>query len=311
MLFSGAIPEDDIMTAVMDLRDTETERTLLGLFASLTGNFMFSSSDAIVKTLSTRYSVFQIIVLQASFALVPLAVMMFRDGGLRDLRVRHPRLVLLRAITAGTGTIFGFFAFSQMPLAETYSIFFCTPILVTILSIPILGERVGLHRWGAVLLGLIGVLVMVRPGFVTLHIGHAAALVAATIGAATVLLMRRIARDEQRSVMVLAVVLGLITVSLPGMIMTFRPPSPQDLAFFAACGLLMGSGQFLVVRSLSLAPASVVAPMQYSQMLWALAYGFILFGTDIDPPVVIGAMIVIASGLFIMHRERRRRVRTD
>ncbi|SHF30981.1 Permease of the drug/metabolite transporter (DMT) superfamily [Kaistia soli DSM 19436] len=294
------------MTAVLEIGNNDAERTLFGLAAAVTGNFMFASSDAIVKVLSSHYSVFQLVVTQASFALIPLAIMLLREGGLRDIRVRHPRLVMLRGLLAGTGTIFGFFSFSQLPLAETYSIFFCTPILVTVLSIPILGERVGLHRWGAVIVGLIGIVVMVRPGFETLHLGHAAALVAAVIGAFTVLVMRRIARDEHHAVMVLAVVTGLIAVSLPGMILTFRTPTLHDMALFACGGLLMGSGQFLIVRSLSLAPASVVAPMQYTMMLWAISYGYLLFGTRIDPLVVLGALIVIASGLYIMNRERRR-----
>lgn len=295
------------MTVALNAHNDQAERILLGLSVSLVGNFMFASSDAIVKTLTDRYSVFQIVVMQASFALIPILIMLFRDGGFRDLRIRHPRFVFLRGLFAGTGTIFAFFSFSQLPLAETYSIFFCTPILVTVLSIPLLGERVGLHRWGAVIFGLLGIVIMVRPSFETLHIGHAAALVAAVVGAFTVLVMRRIARDEQHSVMVIAVVLGLITVSLPGMILTFRPPSLHDLALFACGGLLMGSGQFFVVRSLSLAPASVVAPMQYSMMLWAIGYGYVLFGTTIDPFVVVGAGVVIVSGIYIMNRERRRR----
>ncbi|MCX5496912.1 DMT family transporter [Kaistia dalseonensis] len=284
----------------------QAERILLGLSVSLVGNLMFATSDAIVKTLSGRYSVFQLVVTQAVFALVPLIIMVIRDGDWRQIRVQHPRLVFLRGLLAGTGTVFGFFAFSQLPLAETYSIFFCTPILVTILSIPILGERVGLHRWGAVILGLVGVIVMVRPGFATLHLGHAAALMASIIGAFTVLVMRRIAREERHAVMVMAVITGLIVVGLPGMIMTFRLPSPQDMLLFACGGLLMGSGQFFVVRSLSLAPASVIAPMQYSMMIWAIIYGLLLFGTAVDPFVVFGAMIVISSGLYIMHRERKR-----
>lgn len=295
------------MSAIAQVpRVDQAERVLLGLALSLCGNLMFATSDAIVKILSSDYSVFQLVVTQASFALIPLLVMTLRSGGLAQIRVLHPKLLLLRALLAGTGTIFGFFSFSQLPLAETYSIFFCTPILVTMLSIPILGERVGLHRWAAVIVGLLGVLVMVRPGFETLHIGHAAALMAAIIGAFTALVMRRLAREESHTVMVLAVICGLVGVSLPGMIMTFRLPTAHDMALFACGGLLMGSGQFFVVRALSMAPASVVAPMQYSMMLWAIVYGFILFGTVVDPWVVAGALIVIGSGLYIMHRERRR-----
>ena len=294
------------MTVVLPASNDQTERVVAGILMALSGNIMFATSDALVKLLTARYSVFQIIVTQALFALIPLTVMILRTTRFRALRIRHPRLVLLRALLAGSATVFGFYSFSQLPLAESYSIAFCTPLFVTLLSIPILGEKVGLHRWGAVLVGFVGILIMVRPGFETLNAGHAAALAGAFLGSFTVLVMRRIAREEQHAVMVLAVVTGLITVGLPGMIATFRLPTLPDMALFACTGLLMGSAQFFVAKSLSLAPASVIAPMQYSMILWAIIYGALLFGTHVDPIMVFGAMIVIASGVYIMHRERKR-----
>jgi len=187
------------MTAILPAANEQTERVVAGILIALSGNIMFATSDAIVKLLTARYSVFQIIVSQALFALVPLTVMVLRSDNFRNLRVHHPRLVLARAALAGTATVFGFYSFSQLPLAESYSIAFCTPLFVTLLSIPILGEKVGLHRWGAVLVGFIGILVMVRPGFATLHAGHAAALIGAGLGAFTVLVMRRIARHASRT----------------------------------------------------------------------------------------------------------------
>jgi len=294
------------MTAVLPASSDQTERVIAGILIAISGNILFASSDAMVKLLTARYSVFQIIATQALFALIPLTVMILRTGRFRSLRIRHPRLVALRAFLAGSATVFGFYSFSRLPLAESYSIAFCTPIFVTMLSIPILGERVGLHRWGAVLVGLIGILVMVRPGFETLNAGHAAALLGALLGSFTVLVMRKLARDEQHAVMVMAVVSGLIIIGVPGTILTFRMPSWPDMALFACTGLFMGSAQFCVAKSLSLAPASVIAPMQYSMILWAIVYGALLFGTRVDPVMIAGAAIVIASGLYIMHRERRR-----
>jgi drug/metabolite transporter (DMT)-like permease len=294
------------LTAIQPAIQEPSERVVAGILIAVVGNLMFATSDATVKLLTARYSVFEIIVGQALFALIPLTVMLLRKGSFRHLRVHNPRLVLLRAFLAGTATIFGFYSFSQLPLAESYSIAFCTPLFVTLLSIPILGERVGLHRWGAVIVGFIGILVMVRPGFETLHAGHAAALIAAVLGAFTVLVMRRIAREEAHAVMVLAVITGLIVVNLPGAILTFRMPTLPDMALFACTGLLMGSAQFFVAKSLSLAPASVIAPMQYSMIIWAIFYGALLFGTAVDPIMILGATIVIGSGVYIMHRERRR-----
>lgn len=287
------------------------ERVLGGAFLALIGNLIFSSSDAIVKLLTARYTVFEIIVFQASFALIPILVMTMRTGGLTRLRVNRPKLVVFRGLLGGIGTIFGFLSFSQLPLAETYSIAFCAPLLVTILSLPLLGERVGLHRWIAVGIGLAGILVMARPGFHQLHFGHFGAFLSAVTNACVIILMRRLARQEHHSVIVFAVIAGLIIVNLPGMLLTFRAPGLLDIAMFAATGILMGSAQFFIVKALSLAPAAVVAPMQYSQMIWALIYGALLFGSHVDPFVLAGAAIIIGSGLYIMRRERMRTVAAE
>lgn len=282
------------------------ERVLAGISLALAGNLAFASADAIVKLLSAHYSVFQLAFMQASFATIPLMVLVMKHGGPGRLRVRHPRLVLLRGLLAGFGGTCGVYAYSQLPLADSYAIAFSTPLIVTLLSIPILGEKVGVHRWGAVVVGLVGVLIMVRPGFAAVGPGHGAMFIAAVNGAFVVLLMRKIARLEQPAVMVTAAVGGQVLVNIPGMIWTFQMPALTDLGLAALGGLAMGSAQFLIVRGLSLAPASAVAPMQYSMMLWAVIYGAVLFATPVEPILLAGASIVIGSGLYIMHRERRR-----
>jgi len=300
------VPAPAAPPAAVPTAQTAPETALLGVLCSLLANLMFASSDALVKGLTATYSIFQIIPMQVAFACIPILVMLRRDGGIRRMRAAHPRLIVLRGLLAGIGTIFGFYAFSALPLAEVYAIAFCTPMVVTILSIPILGEQVRAHRWAAVVVGFLGILVMVRPGFATLTLGHLSALGSVFTGAGVVLIMRKISRDEQRAVLVTAVMLGLLATSLPVALFVFKPPAWFDLLRVGAAGLLMGSAQFLVVRALSLAPASTIAPMQYTMIVWALAYGSLFFGNQIDPFVVIGACIVIASSLYIMHRERVR-----
>lgn len=282
------------------------ETPLLGILCSLLANVMFASSDALVKGLTASYSIFQIIPMQVAFACIPILILLQRDGGFRRMRATHPRLIVLRGLLAGIGAIFGFYAFSVLPLADVYAIAFCTPMVVTILSIPILGEQVGLHRWAAVIVGFLGILVMVRPGFEALTLGHLSVLASVFTSAGVVLTMRRISRHEQRAVLVTAAMLGLLVTSLPIALFGFRLPDWFDLLRVGASGLLMGSAQFLVVRALSLAPAATIAPMQYTMMIWALIYGRVFFGNAIDPFVVLGAGIVISSSLYIMHRERRR-----
>jgi drug/metabolite transporter (DMT)-like permease len=277
---------------------------VLGLGFSALAYFLFASSDAIVKLLVQRYSVFQIIAFQVCFALVPLVGTMVATGGLRPPKRRNLPLLALRALLAGFGTALGVLSFSLLPMADVYAIAFCTPLIVTVLSIPLLGERVGIRRWSAVLVGFIGVLVMVRPGFTTLTSGHLAALATAFTGAGTVLIMRHLRGAESPAVMVSSVMIGLLAVSLPVLPFVFRMPTPSDLALSAASGLMMGCAQFCILRALSLASAATVAPMQYSMMVWAVIYGLVVFGQPVSPFVLAGAGIVVLSSLYTMNRER-------
>ena len=227
----------------------------VGILMALAANFLFTTSDAVVKTLTARYPVVQVITMQVGFAFIPLLAMSLRDGTFTHLRIVHPVLVGLRGLLAGFGTLCGFFAFSRLPLADVYSIAFCAPIVVTIASIPILGERVGPYRVAAVMAGFCGILIMVQPGVVPLSLGHAAAFGNVFVGAATVLIMRRIGREEQRGVMVAAVLIGLLLVSLPGTLIVGRRPAPGDIALAAVSGLIMGCAQFLVLEALRRAPS--------------------------------------------------------
>jgi drug/metabolite transporter (DMT)-like permease len=278
----------------------------LGVAIAVVGNFMFTTSDAIVKTLSARYSIFQIIAMQVAFACIPLFIMLRREGTLAHLRVRHPVLVFLRGFMAGLGTLLGFYAFSVLPLADVYSIAFCAPLVVTLASIPILGEQVGIRRFAAVFVGFLGVLVMVQPGYVELSLGHLAAFGSVFTSATVLLIVRRIGREEDRGVMVSAVMLGLLAASVPPLVFVGQVPLWRDVGLVACSGLIMGSAQFVNLEALRRAPIASVAPMQYTMLIWALIYGTVIFGDPVRTNVLLGAAIVIACSLYIMHRERVR-----
>lgn len=287
------------------------QQPLRGVLFALLAFFLFASNDAITKSLTARLPVVQIIAMQIAFAAVPLLLLLHRQGGWLALRPKRPGLVAMRGLLAGIGSLCGTFAFSQLALAEVYAIAFCVPLLVTILSVPVLGERVGVHRWSAVLMGFLGVLVMVRPGVVPLAAGHAAAVGAACCGAGVTLILRRIAGEEHGPALVLAVVLGLLVVSAPATLFVARAPTLAEVGLLAVSGLLIGSAQFVMLEAFRRATAATVAPMQYTMMVWALLYGAVLFGDGAEPTVLTGATIVIASSLYIMHRERRRGLRPD
>ena len=264
---------------------------------------LFSLMDALVKWLSASYPVPQILVCNALFALVPVGVLVARRGGLYQLRTRRLGLHLLRGLLGTTGGFLAFYAFSRLPLADAYAIIFATPLLITALSVPILGEAVGWRRWSAVLVGFLGVLVMLRPGMAPIGVGSVAALGAACASACAILLVRRLSVTETTTS--IAFYSNLTAVTLIAILFspTFIAPSLGDLALMAASGLIGGTALLVLIAGYRRSPAALVAPFQYTQMLWAIALGALIWGDVPEPAMLVGASIVAASGLFILYRE--------
>ena len=264
---------------------------------------LFSLMDATVKWLSASYPVAQILVCNALFALLPVGVMAVRRGGLPQLRTRRLGLHLLRGLLGTTAALLAFYAFSRLPLADAYAIIFATPLLITALSVPILAEAVGWRRWSAVMVGFIGVLIMLRPGMAPIGPGSLAALGAACASACAVLLVRKLSVTETTAS--IAFYSNVTAVLLAGVLFapTFVLPRPSDLALMATSGLLGGTALMVLIAAYRRSPAALVAPFQYSQMLWAILLGGLVWGDLPEPVTLLGASIVAASGLFILYRE--------
>ena len=274
-----------------------------GILLALLAFGAFATHDALIKVLGTEYTVFQIIFFSVLFSFIPMTMALTADTTVANLRPRHPWLVAIRTVTMITAMIAAFIAFTRLPLAQTYALLFATPLLITALSIPFLGERVGVRRWIAVVVGLIGVVIVLRPGAVPLDLGHVAALVASLAAAVSSIMVRRAGPEERSAVLILYPMLAnilLMAVILPWV---YVPMPFLDLALVATVGLLATTGQFLIVAAYKTAPAARVAPMQYSQILWAVPFGAILFGDVPDIWVGVGSVVIIASGLFIVWRE--------
>ncbi len=211
----------------------------------------------------------------------------------------------LRAAAVTLTSVSAFYAFTVLPLAQTYAIIFATPLLITVLSIPVLGEVVHLRRWLAVVAGLAGVLVVLRPGVTDLGSGHLAALGTAVGGAVNSIIIRKVGHEERTGVLLLYPLAA--TFLLMGAVLPFcyRPMPVVDFGGFA---LIAGLG-FVATLSLIVAyrkgEAVVIAPMQYSQILWATVFGAAFFDELPDQYTIVGGTIIIASGLYILFRESR------
>ncbi|WP_171211616.1 DMT family transporter [Ruegeria sp. HKCCA5426] len=279
--------------------------TLKGLGYAFAGFAVFASHDALIKVLGGTYSVMQIIFFATLFSFVPMAVTILTDRATGNFLPHHPWLVLLRSALMVTGMSCAFYAFSVLPLAEVYSLLFSFPLIVTVLSIPILGEVVRAQRWAAVGVGLIGVLIVLRPGATDITIGHLAALTAAFCSAFASVLVRKIGNEERSAVLILYPMLLAILVMSLAQPAVYLPPSLLHLAMMALVGVFSVIAQHLIILAYRAAPAGVVAPSQYSQIIWATLFGMAFFGERPDGWVAVGASIIIASGVFVVWRESR------
>ena len=279
------------------------QSNLIGAMLSLAAFGVYATHDVFIKFLGSSYSPFQLIFFSGllGFPLVTLAMMRDRTDG--NLIPKHPVWTAIRTTTAVLNAVTGFYAFSVLPLAQCYAIFFAMPILITLMAIPLLGERVGLHRGVAIVVGLIGVVVVLRPGHADLGLGHLSALAAAVLGAATSVIVRKVGHSERAVVLMLYPMMASFVVMGLALPFVYVPVPPQHFAMMAGIAALGLLGGVLIIAAYRRAPAIIVAPMQYSQIIWAIIFGHFLFGEDIDLYTAIGTAIIIASGVYIVLRE--------
>ena len=196
-------------------------------------------------------------------------------------------------------------AFSVLPLAQVYTILFAAPLLITVLAIPVLGETVRIRRWAAVIVGLIGVLVVLRPGSTELSLGHLAALMAAVGGSIASIIVRKIGSEERPVVMLLYPMALNFVVMAAALPFVYEPMPIDHLGLLGVIAVFGWIASRMIISAYQAGEAAIIAPMQYSQIIWASFFGFVFFGEMIDLNTAVGASIIIASGLYIVLRESR------
>ena len=279
---------------------------LRGALLALTAFGLYATHDVFVKSLGATYSPFQIVFFSVLLSFPLVTLMLMRDTTKDTLIPVHPWWTALRTASAVVTGGSAFYAFSVLPLAQVYAILFAAPLIITVLSIPILGERVGIHRWGAVVVGLLGVIVVLRPAAEPLGLGHAAALTAALGSSLTAVIIRKIGRDERSAVLLLYPMMANAAVMGALLPFVFVPIGGTEFAMFAAMAAFGFAGGLLIIGAYKSGDAAIVAPMQYSQILWAAGYGFAYFDEFPDLWTWIGAAVIIASGIYIVLRESLR-----
>lgn len=281
---------------------------LKGALLALAAFGIYATHDVVIKVLGADYSSFQIMFFAGLLGLPIVTVMLLSDRTDGNLIARHPWWSLLRALTTVTTGAAAFYAFSVLPLAQTYAIFFAMPLLITLLSIPMLGEHVGVRRGMAVLVGLAGVLIVLRPGQAVLEFGHLVALFAAFSGALNSVIVRKIGTAERSAVLMLYPMIATFFLTGATLPFVYRPMPLEHLALMGVIAGLGFGAAMLTIAAYRAAPAVIVAPMQYSQIIWAAVYGTMFFDENIDGWTMVGTAVIVASGVYIVLREGTPRV---
>ncbi len=281
----------------------DADRVGIGIASSLFAVFCFSIADATAKWLGQSYAPIQIVFLRYVFGLIPVALLVWRSGGLRALKTRRPFAHGLRALLLFASLLALFTGLRGLPLAEAISIAFTAPLFVTALSGPVLGEPVRPRRWAAVVIGLIGVLIIVRPGTAAFQFDALYILTGALCFSLAMLVTRRMAKTETNVAMLAYTTLGAGIVSLPLMPFVWRQPAAGDVWLFVLIGMVGGTAAYLLIAAYRNAPAAVVAPFEYTALVWAALFGWIVWQERPEPLVWLGAAIIALSGLYITYRE--------
>ncbi len=283
----------------------EADNPLRGIALSLLATTVFAASDTMAKFLTESLPVIEIAWIRYMI-FVLFAGWLARPSGIRALWPRSPALQVLRGLCVAGSAVLFVFGIRGMQIAQAATISFISPLLITMLSIPILGEVVGLRRWAATAAGMLGVVIVARPGTGGFQPAALFGVASSACWALGLVITRKMASTERSATTLCwSAGVGAVVLSVLLPFAVVRPSLPH-LLLALVVGVLASAGQWLVVLAHRLAPASVLAPFSYSQLIWATLGGWLVFGNLPDEWTLAGAAIIIASGLYTAHRERLR-----
>ena len=278
---------------------------LRGVVCMLLSVLLLTISDALTKLLTTGYPPGQIICMRSIVVIGFVLVLSTPRRRWTGLRIRSPGAHLTRGVFSCAGSFLFVIAIGHVPLANAMSIGFAGPLLITALAAPMLGERIGWRRWCAVLVGFIGVLVILRPGPQGFHWVALLLLAGTWFGSLRDIVTRRISATESSSSLLLTTNLCMVAFGLLSLVQGWNMPGPVDATWLLLSGMLIGIGHYLQIEAFRHAEAGTVVPFRYTALLWAMLMGWLVFGDVPDASMLSGASLVVASGMFILYRERQ------
>jgi drug/metabolite transporter (DMT)-like permease len=292
---------------IMSDKSERREHVPLGILYMIGATVVFAGSSAVSKWLVARYPIGEVLFTRTAVALATCALFILPQTGLAVFRTRRLSHHVMRSVSQSCSQTFLLIAFSLMPLAGAIAINFSAPLFAALVSALLLKEAVGPARWGALLVGFCGVLIVANPGVDTFQIGAVFALANAVLYGSVTAAVRGMTATESAETLTLYQLLLLtafFTLLLP---LGWTWPSPVDAGWIVFNGVSNAVGQYWWTRALHLAPASAVAPFYYLSLIWASFLGFAVWGDVPTLSLVIGSAVVVASGLFLLWRENNAR----
>lgn len=283
----------------------EGGKTRLAILTICAGVAFLASNDAMAKVLIERYDPVQVVFVRNLIALpIVAAIVLYMIGG-AGFRTSSLHIHAVRGLLMLGGAYTFFKALETLALAEATALVFSAPIFITALSVPLLGETVGWRRWLAVLVGFIGVLIIVQPGAATFQPASLYVIGTAVLYALFMISARLLGPRESIWTMMFFVMLFPMLYATPFAMAVWVPVAAADLPFFAAQAVFGALGITLIGQAFRLAPAAIVAPFDYTALIWASLLGWFIWGDTPGTWTLAGASVIVLSGIYIVYRESR------
>ena len=284
------------------VRKTDNLRGVLLMAAAFA---FFATGDMLAKLMTGSFHPLQIVWTRQLGLMAGVAIALLLLGP-SILRTAHPRLQVARGLLAVTSAALFITAIKYVPLADAIAVSFVAPFMVTALGALVLGETVGVKRWSAVIVGFIGMLVIIRPGLGVTHPAVGLIVIAAAAFALRQVLSRRLAStDRTMTTLSYTALVSVFALTLPLPFVWTTPDQAWQIGVFVIFAGFAAVGEILVIKSLEVGEASALAPVHYSLLIWGVIWGWTVFGDLPDLWTWVGAAIVMATGLYIIQRERR------
>jgi S-adenosylmethionine uptake transporter len=296
------------VTQLSKIIEPTARENLIGVGLMLLSMFVFSAVDTIAKVLTTDFHPLQI-VWTRQLGLVVGVFVMIAVRGVSLFQTNHRKLQLVRGLMAALSAALFVTAINFVPLADAIAVTFIAPFVVTMFSALLLKEKVGIHRWSAVIVGFLGTLIILRPGFDGFEPALLLAVLAAVLFAFRQIISRYLSgSDKTETTIAYTALVAVLVLVIPLPFIWQTPVSGFHIFLMAVMAILAGLGELLVIKALEVALAVVVSPVHYTILIWGSLYGYFVFGDFPDYWTWGGAVIIILSGLYTLYRERKRAV---